>query len=125
MTKVRTPNPLVFFVVRKDILLMCARERIKINMTCLKTWVTIISGIKGVIGHMNARKEPCKHQDVKVTATTVKSMDIEPSSADLSPCGHQKNQQKKEFMDTSTIGTTILGKVVTTVKSINTSMRTT
>ena len=48
----------------------------------------------------------------------------DPSSVDLSPCGHQKNWQRKEFMDTSIIGTTILGRVVTTVKSMDTSLRT-
>ena len=63
-----------------------------VSMTSLKTWVTITSAIKKVIRHMNVSKEPQKHQDLKVTTTIIKSMDIEPSSADLSPCGHQTNQ---------------------------------
>ena len=89
MTKVITPNPLVIFVVRKDILLMCARARKKISMTNLKTWVTITSAKRKVIKHMNAREEPCMHQDLKDTSTTVRSIDIEPLSADPNPCGHQ------------------------------------
>ena len=78
-------------MVRRDILIMCAGKRIKINMTNLKTWVTIISAISKVIGNMNARQELCMHQDLKDTNTTVRSMDIEPLNAYLSPCGHQKN----------------------------------
>ena len=88
MTKVITPNLLVIFVVRKEILLMCVRERMQISMTNLKTWVTIINTISKVIRHMNARHESCMHQDLKVTTTTVRSMDIEPSNAYLSLCGH-------------------------------------
>ena len=52
-------------------------------------------------------------------------MDIELLSADLSPCGHQTNKQMQEVMDTSTIGTIILGKVITTVKRVDISLRTT
>ena len=92
MTKVRTPNPLVIFV-RKDILLIYVGARMQINMTNLKTWVTIKSAKSKVIKHMYARLKPSGHQVLKVTATTVRSMDIEILSVDLSPCGHQKNQQ--------------------------------
>ena len=95
----------------------------KISMTNLKIWVTIISAINKVIKHMNARQEPCMHQDLKVTTTTVRSMDIEPLSADLNPCGHQKNWPRQEVMDTSKIGATILGKSLTIVKSMDTSLR--
>ena len=123
-TKLRIPNPLVIFVVRKDILLMFVGARMQINMKNLKIWVTFISAINKVIMHMNARQEPCMHQDLKVTTTTVKSMDIEPSSVDLSPCGHKTNQQRKKVIDTSIIGTTILGRAITTIKSMDTSLRT-
>ena len=58
MTKVRTPKPLVIFVVSNDILLMCAGERMQISMTNLKTWVIVTSEINKVIRHMNARQEP-------------------------------------------------------------------
>ena len=44
---------------------MCTRERMKIIMENIKTWVTIISAISKVIRHMNARKEPCMHQYLK------------------------------------------------------------
>ena len=37
MKKVRTPNPLVIFLVRKDILLMCVGARMKIIMSNLRT----------------------------------------------------------------------------------------
>ena len=74
---------------------------------------------------MNARLKPSGHQDLKVIATTVRSMDIELSSGDPSLCGHQTSHQKKEAMGTSTIGTTILEKVVTTIKSMDTFLRTT
>ena len=124
MTKVRTQKPLVIFVVRKDMLLMCVEARMRIGMTNLKIWVIVISTINKVIRHMNARQEPCMHQDLKVTATTIKSMDIEPTSVDLSPCGHQKNKQRQEVMDTSIIGTTIVGKAITIVKSMDTSLKT-
>ena len=73
--------------------------------------------------HMNTRQEPRMHQDLKVTATTVRNMDIKPLNADLSLCGHQTNPKTQEFMNTSTIGTKILGKVFTTIKSMDTSLR--
>ena len=43
ISKVRTPNPLVIIVVRKEILLMCAGERMQISMSNLRTWVIVIS----------------------------------------------------------------------------------
>ena len=39
-------------------------------------------------------------------ATIARNMDIEPLSADPNSCGHQTSQKKKEFMNTSIIGTT-------------------
>ena len=78
-------------MVRKDILLMCARERMQISMTNLKTLVTIISAISKDIRHMNAGLKPLGHQDLKVTITTIRIMDIEPLSVDPSPFGHQTN----------------------------------
>ena len=103
---------------------MCIGARMQINMTNLKIWVSVTSAINKVIKHMNARQEPCMHQDLNVTTTTIRSMDIELLSADPSLCGHQTSQQNKEVMDTSTIGTTILGRVVTTVKSMDTFLKT-
>ena len=74
---------------------------------------------------MNAEPEPCMHQDLKDTTTIVRNMDIEPLNADLNLCGHQTSQKNKEAMDTSTIGTTILGKVFTIIKSMDISLITT
>ena len=91
MTKVRTPNQLVIFVVRREILLMCVGARMSISMTNLKTWVTIISVIGKVIKHINSEQEPYMHQDLKVTNTTIRSMDIEPLNVNPSLCGHQTN----------------------------------
>ena len=96
MTNVRTPNPLVIFFVRRDILLMCVGVRMQISMKNLKTWVTIISARSKVIRHMNAKKEPCMHQDLKVSATTIRIMDIEILSVDLSPLGTKKNSKGKK-----------------------------
>ena len=53
-----------------------------------------------------------------VTTTIVRSMDIEPLSANQSLCGHQISMQEETTMHTITIGTTIQGKVVTTIKNI-------
>ena len=88
MTKVRTPNPLVIIVVRKDMLLMCARTRIQISMSNLRTWVTAISEKRKVIRHMNTKPKPCMHQDLKVIATIVRNMDIETLNVDPNPCSH-------------------------------------
>ena len=89
MKKVRIPNPLVIFVVRKDIFLMCARARLRVNMINLETCV-----ISKVIRHMNAKQGPCIHQDLKVTDTIVRNMDVEPLNVDPSPCGHQTSQKR-------------------------------
>ena len=59
-----------------------------------------------------------------VTATIARSMVIELLSVDQSLCGHQINQKRLKSMDTITIGTTILVRVVTTVKSMGTFLRT-
>ena len=62
---------------------------------------------------------------MKVTATTVRSMVIEILSVDKSLCRHQNNQKRTKAMDITTIGTTILDRVVTTIKSMDTFLRTT
>ena len=43
---------------------------------------------------MNVGLEPSGHQDLKDTATTIRSMDIEPLNVDPSPHGHQESQQR-------------------------------
>ena len=72
---------------------------------------------------MNENLEPCRHQDLKVTATTIRSIDIELLNVDPNPCGHQISQQEKEAMDTSVIGIIIQDKVVIIVKSMDISQR--
>ena len=91
---VRNPNPLVIIVVRKDILLMCAGARMQISMTNLRTWDTVISAKIKFIRHMNARLKPSGHQDLKVTTTTIRSMDIGSLSVDPSLNGHQISRQR-------------------------------
>ena len=102
---------------------MRARARMPNSMTNLRTWVTVISAISKVIRHMTTKLELSRHQDLKVTTTTVRSMDIEPLNVHPSLCGHQKNEQRQQVMDTSIIGKTTLGKAITTIKSVDTSLR--
>ena len=58
-----------------------------------------------------------------VTTTIAKSMVIEILSVDQSLCGHQTNQKRPKSMDITTIGTTTLGGVVTTIRSMDTFLR--
>ena len=102
---------------------MCVGARMKISMTNLKTWVTLISAISKVIRHMTTGLKPLGHQDLKDTTTTI-SVDIEPLNENPSLCGHQTKKERQKVMDTTTIGTTTLGNFVTTIKSMDTSLRT-
>ena len=97
----------------------------QISMSNLRTWVTIISIKSKVIKNMNETIEPkpCMHQDLKVTATIFRNMDIEPLNVDPNPCGHQINQQKKEAMDTFIIGITTQDKGFIIVKNMDISLR--
>ena len=67
--------------------------------------------------------KPYTHQDLKVTATIVRNMDIEPLNVDPNPCGYQTSQQKKEFMDTSITRITTQDKAVIIAKSMDMSLR--
>ena len=60
-----------------------------------------------------------------VTATIEKSMGIELLSVDQSLCGHKISIQGETTMHTTTIETTIQGKVVTTIKNMVMFLRTT
>lgn len=53
------------------------------------SWVTIISATIKDIRHMNARPRHQKHKYLKVTTTTIRSMDIEHMSVDQSLNSHQ------------------------------------
>ena len=91
-----------------------------VSMTNLKTWVTVTSVISKVIRHMTVGLEPSGHQDFKFTTIIARSMVIELLSEDQNLCRHLTNHQRLKAMDTTTIGTTILGTVVTIVKSMET-----
>ena len=90
----------------------------QIRKSNLKAWIIVISAKSKVIRNMNVKPGPCMHQNLKVTATIFRNMDIEPLNVDPNPCGHQTSQQKKEVMDTTITGITIQLKVVIIVKII-------
>ena len=50
-------------------------------------------------------------------------MDIEPLNVDQSLCGHQINQKRPKYMYITIIGTTVLGRVVTIVKNMDTFLK--
>ena len=81
-TKVRITNLPIIFVVRKDIHLMYVEARMPINMISLRVQATITSARSKVIKHMNAEPRLSGHQDLKVTAITARSMDVDPLNAD-------------------------------------------
>ena len=58
MTKVRTLNPLVISMVKRDIPLVYAEVRRPINMRNLRIRVTITNAINKDIRHMTAGLEP-------------------------------------------------------------------
>ena len=88
VSKVRIPNLLVIIVERKCIQLMFVGARMLIKMQSQSLWLTITSATKNENRHMNARPEPKKYLNLKDTATTFRSMDIEHLSVDLSLHGH-------------------------------------
>ena len=67
---------------------------------------------------MNKELEACMHQDLKIYATIVRNMDIEPLNADPNPCGHQIIQQEKESIDTFIIGIKTQEKDIIIVKTL-------
>ena len=86
---VRTPNVLVIIVERKDIQLIFVGARMLIRMQRQSLWLTITSATNKAIRHMNVGPEPQVYLNLKDTATTIKSMDIGPLSANPSPHAHQ------------------------------------
>ena len=48
---------------------------------------------------MNVGLKPLGHQDLKVTSTIERSMDIEPLNVDQSLCGYEINQKRPKAMD--------------------------
>ena len=106
-------------MVRKDIHLMYVEVRMPISMINLRVQVIVINARNKDIKHMNVEPRLSRHQDLKVTATIARSMDIEPLNADQSLCGHQINQQSHQEMKITTIGITTPGIVVITVKNMD------
>ena len=92
-------------------------------MTNLKAWVIVTSAKSKLIRHMTGGLEQLGHQDLKVTSTIARSMDIDPLNAYQSLCGHQTNQQRPKDMDITAIGTIILGRAITTVRIMDTFSR--
>jgi hypothetical protein len=88
---VRTTNPPVISMERKDIHLMYAEARILINMISLRVQAIVTNARNKVIKHLNAEVGLSRHLDLKVTATIARSMDIEPLNVDQILCGHQIN----------------------------------
>ena len=60
---------------------------------------------------------------MKVTATIARSMVIELLNVDQSLCGHQTTSKKPKIIDITTIGTTTQGRVVTTVRNMDTFLK--
>ena len=58
MKKVRTLNPLVIYVVKRDIHLTYAGVRMPINMTNLRTWVTVTNAIRKDTRHKIVGPKP-------------------------------------------------------------------
>ena len=69
-----------------------------ISMIILRVQDIVISEKSKDIKHMNAKLGLSRHQDLKVTTTIARSMDIEPLNVDQSLCGHQINQKRQKEM---------------------------
>ena len=118
MTKVRTLNPLVIYVIKRDILLIYVGVRRSTSRKNPRTRVTIINAIGRDTRHKTTRLGLSGHQNLVVIATTTKSMDIEILSTDQSLCGHPISLQGETIMHTTTTVITILGRAIITIKSM-------
>ena len=58
-----------------------------------------------------------------VTTTIARSMVIDALNVDKSLCRHKINNQRPKSMEITTIGTTILDRVVTTIRSMGIFLR--
>ena len=68
---------------------MFVGARMLIKMQSQSLWLIVTSATNKVIKHMNARLEPQMYLNLKDTAITIRSMDIETLNVDPSPHGHQ------------------------------------
>ena len=103
----------------KDIHLMYVEARMSISMISLRIQVTVTSAKGKVIKHMTVEPKLSRHQDLRVTAITARSMDIELLNADQSLCGHQINQQRHQAKEIIIIGITTPGLAVITVRNMD------
>ena len=124
MTKVRIPNSLVIFVVKRHTLLIYVVVRRPIRRTNPRTRVIVTNATSKDTRHKTTGLGLSKHQDLMVTATTTKSMDIELLSVDQSLCGHKISLQGGITMHTTTTGITIPGRAFITVRSMVMFLRT-
>ena len=74
---------------RNDIQLMFLGARMLIRMQSQNPWLTIKNAINKDIKYMNAGPKSQKYLNLKDTATTTRSMDIENLNVDPSLHGHQ------------------------------------
>ena len=125
VTKVRKLNLLIISMVKRDIPLMYAGARMAINMISLRMQATVISVKSKDIKHKNVGLGLLEHQDLRVTPTTARNMDIELLSANQSLCGHLINLQGETTMHTTTIGIIIPDIAITTIRSMYTFLKTT
>ena len=63
-------------------------------MLSKRTWFTFIIVTNKVIRDMNVEPRPCTLKDLKDTAITIRSMDIDILNADPNPSGHQTSRQR-------------------------------
>ena len=75
------------------------------------------------INQKNAKPRLSGQQDLKDTAITARSMDIEPLNADQSLCGHHISHQNQQAIEIITIGITTPGIAATTVRNMDTLLR--
>ena len=68
---------------------MFVEVRMLIKIQSQNLWLIVTSATNKVIRHMDARLEPQMYQNLKDTNTTIRSIDIEHLSTDLSLHGHQ------------------------------------
>ena len=85
--------------------------------------IIALSARNKAIKHKNAEPRLSGQPDLKDTATTARSMDIEPLNADQSLCGHHIPHQDQQVIEIITIGITTQGLAATTVRNMDTLLR--
>lgn len=98
---------------------MYEEVRVLIIMISPKVQAIVTSVRNKVIKHMNVEPKLSRHQDLKVTSKTARSMDIDPLNVDQSLCGHKINRQSHQAMKITTILITTLGIAIITVRNMD------